>query len=244
MTDTKHTQRPHLIKPGTFGLTVAADSRRGIFDAHNESLLAQNIAVDTVFIGDSITDMWAVDAYFRGTHGQLVNRGIGADRTPFVRRRFAADVVQLHPRLVIIMIGVNNFWDLDTWWDASLLRTPQAIEAEIVDDITTMVKDALTNDIIVGLCSILPTNIPFNGNTAVRNEGIIRVNERTKHLAHELQNVTFIDYHRHFVANDGLTLRAGLADDGLHPHAPAYAIMTNVLLATLQEANISVLQAR
>lgn len=234
--------RPQLIKPGVFGVAVAADARRGVFDAHNESLLAKHCTVDAVFMGDSITDMWAIDAYFQGTQGLLVNRGIGGDITEFVRRRFAADVVQLHPRLVVLMIGVNNFWDLDTWWDASLLKTPQEIEEGIITDISATVKDALTNDIQVALCSILPTDVPFNGNTAIRNKSIKQVNERLKHIAQELQRVVFVDYHSHFIADDGLTLRDGVADDGLHPHAIGYNIMANVLLDTLKEAGISVLK--
>ncbi len=236
--------RPQLIKPGTFGVAVAADARRGVFDAHNESLLAKHIPVDAVFIGDSITDMWAIDAYFQGTQGMLVNRGIGGDTTTYVRRRFEADVIQLHPRLVVLKIGVNNFWALDTWWDASLLRTPQEIEEEIITDISAMVKDALKHGIQVALGSILPTNIPFNGNTAVRNQTIKQVNERLKHIAQELQDVVFVDYHSHLVADDGLTLLDGLADDGLHPHAIGYDIMAKVLLDTLEEAHISILQTR
>jgi len=236
--------RLQLIKPGNFGLAVAADTRRGVFDAHNESLLAKHIPVDAVFIGDSITDMWAIDAYFQGTQGMLVNRGIGGDITPYVRRRFAADVLQLRPRLVVLKIGVNNFWDLDTWWDASLLRTPQEIAEGIITDISAMVKDALTHNMQVALCSILPTNIPFNSNTAIRNQTIQQVNERLKHIAHELQNIVFVDYHSHFVAEDGLTLRDDLADDGLHPHTLGYEIMASVLLDTLMEANISIIQPR
>ncbi len=236
--------RPQLIKPGTFGLDVAADSHRGTFDAHNESLLAKHRTIDAVFIGDSITDRWAIDAYFQGTQGMLVNRGIGGDITPFVRKRFAADVIQLHPRLVVIKIGVNNFWALETWWDASLLQTPQQIEEEIITDTSAMAKDALTHNIQVALCSILPTNIPFNGVTAIRNKAIKQVNERLEHIAHELQDVTFVDYHSHLVADDGLTLRDGLADDGIHPHSVGYDIMANVLLTTLKEANISIIQTR
>ncbi len=238
--------RPTLIKPGNFGADVAADTRRGTFDAQNESLLAKHIPVDAVFMGDSITDMWALDAYFRGTQGLLVNRGIGGDVTQFVRRRFEADVVQLRPRVVVLMIGVNNFWDLDTWpsWDASLVRNPQDIEEDIVADISAMVKDALTHNIEVVLCSILPTNIVSSSNNAIRNASIRQVNERLKHLAQELQHVVFVDYHRHFVAEDGLTLRDGLADDGLHPHLVGYDIMAHTLLSELGSAEVFIIQAR
>ena len=135
-------QRPTLIRPGEFGLVVAADARRGVFDSHNEALLAKGVPIATVFIGDSITDMWALDAFFRSTSGLLVNRGIGGDRSPYVRRRFEADVLQLRPRLAVILIGVNNTWDLDIWWDPRLLRTAEEIEDEIVADTAAMVSAA------------------------------------------------------------------------------------------------------
>ena len=235
--------RPDLVKPGQFGIAAAADSRRGVFDAHNEVLLAKGIAIDAVFIGDSITDMWAVNAYFQGSQGDVLNRGIGGDRTEFMRRRFEADVLQLHPRLVVMKIGINNFWDLDIWWDPSLIRSPEAIEDDVVNDITAMVEAARKQNIIVALCSILPTDMLFNSNTAIRNAAIVRVNERLKQLAQK-QGAIYVDYHRHLVAEDGLTLRPGLAEDGLHPHVLGYDIMASVLLKTLNEADVTVLQAR
>ena len=242
-------QRPQLVKPGPFSIAAAADSRRGVFDAHNEVLLAKGIAIDAVFIGDSITDMWAIEGYFEGTQethetrGMLVNRGIGGDRTNFMRRRFEADVLQLHPRLVVMKIGVNNFWDMDMWWDHSLVRRPEEIADEVVSNITAMVAAAREQHILVALCSILPTDILLNGNTALRNQAIQRVNERLKLLA-DGHEVIYVDYHSHLVADDGLTLRPGLADDGLHPHVLGYNMMADVLLETLHEAGVTVLRKR
>ena len=236
-------ERPEFIKPGLFSLTAAADGRRGVFDMQNELLLAAGLPIGAVFIGDSITDMWALDAHFRSTGELLVNRGIGGDRTPFVRKRFEADVLQLHPRLVVIMIGVNNFWDLDLWWDLSQVRPPDEIEEEIVTDIAAMIEAASQKHITLAVCSILPTNIPFNGNTAIRNAAITRVNGRVQQLAQE-QGAIFVDYHRHLVDEDGLTLRAGLAEDGLHPHSLGYRIMADTLLEALAEANMSFITRR
>ena len=54
----------------------------------------------------------------------------------------------------------------------------------------------------------------------------------------------YVDYHRHLAADDGLTLRCGLADDGLHPHVVGYDIMAGVLLDTLADAGIDILAAR
>src|SRR5919108_4707150 len=236
-------QRPTLIRPGEFGLAVAADTRRGVFDSHNEALLAKNVPIAAVFIGDSITDMWALDVFFQSASGFIVNRGIGGDRTPYVRRRFAADVLQLRPRLTVIMIGVNNSWDLDIWWDPRLLRTAEEIEEEIVADTEAMVLAARGGAISVALCSIMPTDIPFNGNTPVRNALIARANARLRTVAGR-HGAVYVDYHRHLAADDGLTLRPGLADDGLHPHVVAYEMMAGVLLETLTAAGIDVLAAR
>ncbi len=232
-----------LIKPGLFGLNVAADGRRSVYDFQNEELLAQGIPVDAVFIGDSITEMWALDAYFRGTRGVLANRGIGGDITPYILRRFAADVLQLQPRLVVILAGINNFWDMDNWLNPSLLRTPQAIEDEIVSNLTEMVMTAHEQQIKVAVCSILPTNIPFNSNLAIRNSTIKNGNDRVQRMADE-QGAIFVDYHRQFVAEDGLTLRDGFAEDGLHPHANGYKLMADTLLASLAHKQPNILTSR
>lgn len=235
--------RPRTIRPGLFAIPAAADSRRGVFDYHNEALIAAGTPIDAVFIGDSITDMWALDAFFEGAHGgMVVNRGIGGARTTFVRRRLAADVLQLQPRLAVIKIGVNNTWDLDIW-DTALRRTPEAIEEEIVADIAAMVAQAREAGIATALCSILPTDVPFNTNTAVRNTLIVRVNSRLREVAARY-GATYVDYHAHLVDADGLTIKPGLADDGLHPHVVGYEIMAGVLLRTLREAKVEVIAHR
>lgn len=236
-------ERPRLIRPGIFGVEATADRLRGVFDYHNEALIAHEVLVDAVFFGDSITEMWALDVYFEGTGGMLVNRGIGGDRTIFARRRFEADVLQLQPRLTVIKIGVNNTWDLDIWWDPTLRREVAEIEDEIVGDLDGMVRAARERGIIVALCSILPTDVPFNGNTAARNALIVRANQRLRALA-AAHGAVYVDYHARLADEDGQTLRPGLADDGLHPHMLGYQIMATTLLETLARAGIEVINAR
>jgi lysophospholipase L1-like esterase len=235
-------ERASIMRPGPFGVTVHADSRRRVFDSQNEALLTYGAPIDAVFIGDSITDMWALEMYFRGRYGWIVNRGVAGDRTPFVRRRFEADVVQLRPRLAVVLIGINNTWDLDIWWDETRARTPEAIEEEIVADSTTMVRMARDAGIALALGSILPTAIAFNGNTAVRNNLVASVNRRLAQVAQE-GGAVYVDYHRRLVAQDGFSLRPELADDGLHPHVRGYEIMAATLLDALAAANIEVITA-
>ena len=59
-----------------------------------------------VFFGDSITDIWHLDEYFPGK--PYINRGIGGQTTPQMLVRFRQDVIDLHPKIVIILAGTND----------------------------------------------------------------------------------------------------------------------------------------
>jgi lysophospholipase L1-like esterase len=85
--------------------------------------------------------------------------------------------------------------------------------------------------------------VPFNGNTPVRNALLARANARLRTVAGR-RGAVYVDYHRPLAAEDGLTLRPALADDGLHPHVVGYEMMAGVLLDTLTAAGIDVLAAR
>ena len=59
-----------------------------------------------VFYGDSITDIWHLDQYFPGK--LYVNRGIGGQTTPQMLVRFRQDVIDLHPKVLVILAGTND----------------------------------------------------------------------------------------------------------------------------------------
>ena len=59
-----------------------------------------------VFFGDSITDSWKLDDSFPGK--QYVNRGIGGQTTPQMLVRYRQDVVDLQPKVVVILAGTND----------------------------------------------------------------------------------------------------------------------------------------
>ena len=61
-----------------------------------------------VFMGDSITDFWVnIRPGFFTSHN-YVGRGISGQTVEHMLARFQQDVVDLHPRSVVIMAGVNN----------------------------------------------------------------------------------------------------------------------------------------
>lgn len=232
------TNRVEIVKPGFFATAAAADSRRGEFDIGNEVLIAHEVPVDFVFIGDSITHMWELNAYFGRGGRFIVNRGIGGDISSHVLRRFDADVIQLKPKHVVIKIGVNNFWSLDGGTSRDRKSAEQIIPG-LVNDIEEMVKKAKEHDIIPIVCSLLPTNLPQSGHNDVRNKSILSVNEKLQSIANE-QGCIYVDYHSRMTAEDSLQLREELADDGLHPHLLGYDIMANALREALEHKGIHI----
>src|SRR5882762_4929703 len=59
-----------------------------------------------VFFGDSITDIWKLEDYFPGK--PYLNRGIGGQTTPQMLVRFRQDVIDLHPKVVVVLAGTND----------------------------------------------------------------------------------------------------------------------------------------
>ncbi|HEX7877487.1 MAG TPA: GDSL-type esterase/lipase family protein [Sphingobium sp.] len=178
----------------------------------NAKLLATGQKPHVVFMGDSITENWKPGdpALFSGGN---VDRGVSGQTTPQMLLRMYPDVIRLRPRIVHIMAGTN---------DISGNTGPISDEA-IVDNIRAMIILAKANRMKVVLGSITPSSgftLRPGPNPAAR---ISRVNGLLRQLATE-QKVTFVDYHAPMTDKDG-GMRAGLANDGLHPNRDGYAIM-------------------
>ena len=60
-----------------------------------------------VFLGDSITDGWRLNEYYGGDR-DFVNRGISGQITGEMLGRMKADVIDLKPRLVLVLAGTND----------------------------------------------------------------------------------------------------------------------------------------
>jgi lysophospholipase L1-like esterase len=224
--------RDSVIKPGTFGVFYAADTRRGEFDRFNESLLAEGVRPDAVFIGDSLTHYWELAAYFRGT---IINRGIGGDISTAVCRRFEADAIQLKPRLIVMCIGAN-----DLGWDIFALKD-EAIDT-VCESVAAMIDMANESGIPIAVGSLLPMWGPFwhTPEFTTKKIGMLVVtNERLKPIVEE-RGVIWVDYHSALV-DENCEMRHELADDGVHPNSSGYAIMADALRKTLAEAGIEIL---
>lgn len=217
-------ERAQLIKPGELGGNGAANRRRGFFDFWNEEIIREDRAVSTVFMGDSITELWDLHAYFRCSAEEAIeNRGISGDLASIMVQRFAADVVQLRPRNVVILAGTNDVSHLAVQGksqDEICTATLTALEA--------MIDQAQQAGIKVLMCSIIPTNSDYRMHS-VNPTLRARINARLKEICAEKQCV-YVDYAAALQDGDG-ALRKDVARDGLHPHWAGYEFMAQALKA-------------
>ncbi len=228
--------RSELKSPGIMGGdAAAADTKRGEFDVRNMQIFCGEAPIDLCFFGDSITNLLEEGAYY-GRFGVTINRGISGDSVHIMARRFEADVLQLKPRMCVMLGGINNTWILDGTVDADGNPSRAAVDeaCQLVKDsyisILEAAKNAGQNMII---CSVMPVTrqIQF---ADMRNRVVIRFNEIIKELCRQY-GVPYADYHSRLVSGDGLTMREGLSDDGLHPHAAGFTEMAAVLTPMLEE---------
>lgn len=175
-----------------------------------------------VYIGDSITESWApfFPTLFPGK--PYIARGISAQTTPQILVRFRQDVVQLRPKVVVILAGTN---------DIAGNTGPSSLEM-IQDNLTSMAEIARANDIRVVLASVLPAyDYPWKRGLAPAPK-IVALNSWIRSYAAD-HGAVYLDYHSAMADARG-GLRAELTDDGVHPNAAGYAVM-----AALAEAAIA-----
>jgi len=179
-----------------------------------------------VFFGDSITAGWPLDQFFPGR--PYVNRGIGGQTTSQALVRFRQDVIDLHPAVVVILLGTNDIAG----------NTGEISVGDIEKNLASMAELARVHHIAVVFSSVTPvhdytpeSDIAF----PLRPPATIRaLNEWLKaHCAAE--GATYLDYFSAMIDGAGL-MRRELARDGLHPNHAGYEIMAPLAEAAIQRA--------
>ncbi len=220
-----------VIRPGFFGdFGPSADRRRVEFDIKNTAAVCSETPIDLVLAGDSIVHFWDEDIYFRG-RGVVLNRGIEGDQAHVLVRRFPADVIQLHPRVCVLLIGINNTWAIldgpnctDGFYDEQLICGWVLHLKMCYQQMIHMLQAEGTKCV---LCSLLPMHDPVPTYLA-RSRAAARANRMLRELASE-EGCAFADFYSAMTGDDGETLRPGLSFDGIHPHHAGYTIMNRIL---------------
>jgi lysophospholipase L1-like esterase len=176
-----------------------------------------------VLIGDSITEGWKnldPDLFDADT----LDRGISGQTSTQLLVRFRADVIDLHPAVVHIMVGTN---------DIAGNTGPIALNA-IQGNIMSMAELARLYGIQVVLASIPPV-AHFNWSPEIQpTAAISAMNDWLRAYALR-EHLVFVDYHS-VLADSKLGFKSTLSADGVHPNAGGYTAMRPLLLAALQQA--------
>jgi len=179
-----------------------------------------------VFYGDSITDIWKLANYFPGK--PYVNRGIGGQTTPQMLVRFRQDVIDLHPKVVVILAGTNDIAG----------NTGPMRNEDIEANLASMAELAQAHGIRAVFSSVLPVhNYTDKAKDFFAQRPPARILELNTWLKDYCakNGVVYLDYFSALVDDKGL-LKRELADDGLHPNDAGYMIMVPLAEAAIAKA--------
>ena len=182
-----------------------------------------------VLIGDSIISRWpALQQPGQISGLQIINRGVSGDTTAHMLARFDHDVIQIRPRVVVVLGGIND-----------IARTPVPV---IESHLEKMAQAAHQHQIRVVLVAIPPTGMapsaePTPAGESAQNQ-IRSLNESLQSLAAQ-HHYAFLDLHTPLADEHGYYIPS-LTSDGVHPTAGAYqrldAPLREAIAAAMRDA--------
>ena len=139
--------------------------------------------------------------------------------------RFKPDVVNLKPKSVVIMAGINDIAG----------NTGPITIRNTADNIISMAEIALANNISVYICSTLPA-IDFPWSPGLEpGPKVVMLNSILKNYCAK-KDITYVDYYSVMSdSNGGLKVpEFTSADDLVHPNLAGYKVMEKIILSSLK----------
>lgn len=194
------------------------------YQADNERIIASGDYPEVVFMGNSITEIWAIYHPDFFSSNNYCGRGISGQTSAQMLVRFTADVVNLHPKAVVIMAGTNDVAHNEYW-----------VEPErVVENIVAMCDLALAHDIVPIISSIPPcSEFVWRKETENVGQTIVEINRVLKTYAEE-NGLVYVDYHS-ALADENLGFPKTLSEDGCHPDPDTYFTMEDLVLKAIRE---------
>ena len=180
-----------------------------------------------VFMGNSITEDWLKIRPEFFDNKDYINRGISGQTTPQMLLRFRQDVVDLNPKVVVILAGTN-----DIAGNSGYI----SLEA-IISTIKSMAEIANANDIQVIISSILPAiDYPWKPGLDPASK-IIIINKALKAFSEE-NNFIYLDYYAAMVDDKGglKVPEYTTANDLVHPNKKGYLVMEKLAKIAIKKA--------
>lgn len=175
-----------------------------------------------VFLGDSITEFWSKKHSFFSENKSYINRGISGQTTPQMLLRFRTDVIELKPKIVVILAGGNDIAG----------NTGTATTKMITNNIFSMIELARVHHIKVILCSVLPANFFYWNPKEKPAERIIELNILLENYA-IANKIAFVNYYSAMVDNQK-GLKDDFSEDRVHPNTAGYEIMSPLIEKAIQ----------
>lgn len=175
-----------------------------------------------VFMGDSITQGWNLAQSFPGK--PYINRGISGQTTTQMLLRFRQDVIDLKPKVVVILGGTNDVAE----------NTGPIPPQQTEGDIVSMVQLAKANNIVPVICSILPST-GFGWHPGMDpGPKIAAINEWLSTYAAQ-HHYVYVDFY-YAMKNAQGGLPPNLSRDGVHPGPAGHAVMDPLVQAGIDKA--------
>ena len=185
-----------------------------------------------VFVGDSIVGGWKLDKDFAGK--PVINRGIGGDTSRGLLFRFQEDVLDLHPKAIVIEIGAN-----DISADGPVSGTLSNYNA-ILD-----LAQKASPDTPIFILALLPQGIPdgtkpdLAGYLAKVHPRIPQVDAELAKIPAARKNVYFVDTYAEMVGPDGKQdVSLFSPKDLVHPTDAGHSKMAVVVTKALTDKGV------
>jgi lysophospholipase L1-like esterase len=177
-----------------------------------------------VFLGDSITELWAaLRPGFFADHG-YVGRGTSGQTTGQMVLRFHQDVAGLHPAVVVILAGTNDFAG----------NTGPETDDQVMNNLEAMVEMAHAHRIKVVIGSVPPAT-RFDWRPAMTAAPrIAAFDVRLKAWA-KARGLTYADYWSAMGLPNG-EMNPAYSRDTVHPNPTGYAVMEPIAAAAVAQA--------
>jgi len=177
-----------------------------------------------VFMGNSITQGWKEKHPDFFVKNPYLDRGISGQTTPQMLIRFRQDVIDLQPKVVVILAGTN---------DIAGNTGPSTLDM-IMNNLKSMAELAIQNNVRVVLCSVLPAfDYPWRKGMEP-NIKIPALNAMIKNYCKE-RNIVFLDYFSEM--NDGNNgMIAEYTTDGVHCTSKGYDKMESMVKSAISSA--------
>jgi lysophospholipase L1-like esterase len=173
-----------------------------------------------VFAGDSLIGGWSGLA--RDLPGlPVANRGIGGEVTRGLLFRFKEDVLDLHPKAIVLLSGTN---------DLSALQDVQQTRSNLVEMLDRAERSSPGVPIV--LCTLPPRNHP---KAPVNPNQLIELNTLIKSTAQGRAHVVVLDLYALLADPDGAPHTEYFGTDKLHISPAGYQVFRNALVPLFKQ---------